>query len=150
MVTDKLTINLHVIENWGDPGSFQKIEMQLSGEGSFEFLNYGGWVTFNQNYSVSKEISDRNKLNSENILLIDATTNSMLVVIFAWVYANDPGLVTIMDPATGNILFNKDWDMKSISDTNSDNKLELRGTSLFGGEVELLDFGTIKLELKKD
>ncbi|MGL1888997.1 MAG: hypothetical protein OCD76_20960 [Reichenbachiella sp.] len=143
-------INLYIIENWGDPGNFQKIEVLITQGGSYEFLNYGGWVTFNQNYSVPQQVSDQNTLNSENILLIDATPNSKLIMIFGWVYASEPGLMTIINPATGDILFNKEWELQSMSDTNSDSKLELRGASYFDGAVELLDFGTPKLELKSE
>jgi hypothetical protein len=38
--TDKIT--LFIIENWGDPGNFQKIRIELSGEEPYEFSNYGG------------------------------------------------------------------------------------------------------------
>ena len=143
-------LNFYVIENWGDPGNFQKIEILITEGESYEFFNYGGWVTFNQNYSVPQQVSDQNTLNSENILLVDATPTSKLIIIFGWVYASEPGLVTIINPITGDILFNKEWDLQSMSDTNSDRKLELRGSSAFDGAVELLDFGTPKLELKSE
>jgi len=145
---DKIT--LYIIDNWGDPGNFQKIEIKLYGEEPSEFLNYGGWVSFNQNYSVTDEIVSQNKLNSENILLIDATSNDKLIVIFGWVYASEPGLVTILNPVTGKILFNKEWDLRTISDSNSDSNLELRGSSNFDGAVELIDFGRAKLELQRE
>ncbi|WP_258097891.1 hypothetical protein [Marinoscillum pacificum] len=144
---DKIT--LFIIENWGDPGNFQKIRVELSGEEPYEFSNYGGWVTFNDNYSISEEIVAKNQLESQNILLLNATPNSKLIVLFGWVYASEPGLVTIIDPLERRILFNKQWDLQQVTDIDSDGFLELHGKSVFGGTTEVLDFGNSNLKLQK-
>lgn len=146
--TDKIT--LFIIENWGDPGNFQKIKVELYGEEPYEFSNYGGWVTFNENYSISEEIAAKSQLDSKNILLLNATPNSKLILLFGWVYANDPGLVTIIELNNGTILFNKEWDLLKITDVNSDNFLELHGTSVFDGTPELLDFGNRNIKLQSE
>ena len=145
---DKIT--LYIIDNWEDPGNFHKIRVELSGEDPYEFSNYGGWVTFNENYSISEEIAAKNQLESKNILLLNATPNSKLILLFGWVYANDPGIVTIIDPTYRTILFNKQWDLQQITDTNSDNFLELHGTSMFDGMAELLDFGNSRIQLQNE
>lgn len=145
---DKIT--LFIIENWGDPGNFQKIRVELSGEEPYEFSNYSGWVTFNENYSISEDIAANNQLESNNILLLNATPNSKLILLFGWVYASDPGLVTIIDPTNRTILFNKPWDLQQITDANSDNFLELNGTSVFDGTAELIDFGNSNIQLQNE
>ena len=81
-------------------------------------------------------------------MFLNATPTSKLILLFGWVYANDPGLVTIINPTNGAILFNKQWDLQQITDTNSDNFLELRGTSIFDGTPELLDFGNSNIQLQ--
>jgi hypothetical protein len=73
-----------------------------------------------------------------------------LILLFGWVYANDPGLATIIDPTNGTILFNKQWDLQLITDTNSDKFLELHGTSVFDGVSELLDFGNSNIQLQSE
>lgn len=144
---DKIT--LFIIENWGDPGNFQKIRVELTGEEPYEFSNYGGWVTFNDNYSISEEIAAINQLESQNILLLNATQNAKLIVLFGWMYASEPGLITIIDPLERRILFNKQWDLQQVTDIDSDGFLELHGTSVFGGTSEVLDFGNSNLKLQK-
>ncbi|XOV93189.1 MAG: hypothetical protein ACFHWX_00475 [Bacteroidota bacterium] len=144
--TDKIT--LYIIDNWGDPGNFHKIRLELSGKEPFELSNYSGWVTFNENYSIPEDIEDKNQLSSNNILLLNATPTTKLILIFGWIYASGPGLMTIIDPANQKILFNKNWRLRDIIDSNSDGNLELLGSSIYDGPIELLDFGIPKIELK--
>ena len=142
-------IELLAISNWSDPGDFHKIRIKLFDQEPIEFSNYSGWVTFNQNYSVPQEISSLNQLKSENILLFDWTPGSRLIMIFGWVYANEPGLRTIIDPGTQKILFNKDWQLKSLSVKKPDS-FEFQGSSNFDGPVEILDLENAKLSIKEN
>lgn len=141
---DKIT--LFRIEDWADPGDFQKIEIELNGETPYEYRNYGGWISFEQ-ASLPTGITAFNKIRSENILLLQAQPETKLIVLFGWPYASDPGLVTIIDPKNKTILFNKNWSLQSITDIDTDYHLELTGTLADNSYPKTIDFSTAPIQL---
>ncbi|MEL7146068.1 MAG: hypothetical protein AAFO69_06845 [Bacteroidota bacterium] len=138
---------LYGIEHWEDPGEFQKIRIEMSGKAPYDLLNYDGWVSFNSNYPVSKKIAKQNELDSQILLVIEVAPGKKVVIVFGWVYASEPGLVTIIDPENQSILFNKGWQLLEISDNDSDGYLELYGSSVLGGNIEMIDFAKQQIAL---
>jgi hypothetical protein len=106
------TIDLYHIPDWTDPGDFLKIKISNS-KYTVEYSNIDGWVTFNNNYLVKDDIAKQNELESEKILLI---TNGKIphLVLFGWVYESSPGLCTIIDLASGKIVFNDEDNILAV------------------------------------
>ena len=110
------TIKLRQLTDWNDPGDFHQIEIILDNNKSVIETEFGGWVKFGNNYSVEEELKEMNQINSELILITNLNPNQKIVLTFGWVYASQPGLVSIFE---GNgikpqLIFNKNFDIYKI------------------------------------
>lgn len=112
------TIKLREIKDWNDPGDFHQIEIVLDNDSNLVETNFGGWVKFGQNYSVNDELRKMNKLDSDLILVTDFNTDLKILLAFGYVYASEPGLLSIFE-ANGEdpkVVFNKNFEIHSIDD----------------------------------
>ena len=96
-----------------NPGDFTKIEI-INKKYSVSFSNTDGWVKFDHNYSVSDDLKEMNELKSGKLFLVTNDRASYLV-LFGWVYASEPGLCTIIDLKNGEIAFNYEKELISMS-----------------------------------
>jgi hypothetical protein len=113
----KTTVNLFMPMDWGDAGDFLKINI-TNDKYSVSFSNTNGWVRFDNNYSVSDNLKKTNELKTDKLILV-TNKNTSYLIMFGWVYANEPGLCTIIDLKTGKIVFNTEKDLISISSDKS-------------------------------
>ena len=118
---DKLdTLKLRVIKDWTDPGDFHQIEITLDNNQSIIETCFDGWVKFGENYPINENLKKSNKINSDLLLITNLNSDKILIFAFGWVYANTPGLMTIVD-ANGNapkIIFNDNFELESIRDNS--------------------------------
>jgi len=114
--SDTLRICLQHIIDWNDPGDFLRVKIyDTKGKVIFNQTNFGGWVKFGNNYSLPEIVKEKNLIESNKALLIDNKTGKQLI-LFGWVYASQPGLMTIIDLfPTPEIIFNKKFELKEIS-----------------------------------
>lgn len=106
-------IKLFTVKDWTDPGDVLKIDI-VNEKGITSYSNADGWVKFDLNYPVSKELKEINELKSEKIIVVTNDKYSLLV-LFGWVYASEPGLCTIINLNTGELEFNDNKELISIS-----------------------------------
>jgi hypothetical protein len=107
------TIKLFTVKGWTDPGDVLKIEI-INNNRTTAYSNADGWVKFDRNYPVSKELKEINELKSDKIIMVTNDKYSLLV-LFGWVYASEPGLCTIINLNTGELVFNYNKELISIS-----------------------------------
>jgi hypothetical protein len=122
------TIILRKIKDWNDPGDFHQIEIILDNDSTIVETEFGGWVRFGQNYTVNETLIKTNLIDSDLILVSNFNQNQKVVLAFGWVYASQPGLVTIFE-ANGNkpqLLFNKQFDLYSIDENQFNGVFEFR------------------------
>jgi hypothetical protein len=113
--SDTLYLLLQQSPGWIDPGDFINLQiMDNSGNVILEQVNIDGWVKFGSNYFVPESVSSQNLIESDLGLLLDNHTGKQLV-LFSWVYASDPGGMTIIDLfPTPTIIFNYLFDLKEV------------------------------------
>jgi len=110
------TIKLRVIKDWNDAGDFHQIEIILDNNEKIVETNFDGWVEFGKNYPVNNNLRKQNKLESNLILVSEFDFERKIILAFGWVYASDPGLLSIFE-ANGEkpkIIFNKNFEVERI------------------------------------
>ena len=112
---DSYKVELLEIPDWGDPGDFHRLRISDSQDQVLiEETNFNGWVKFGQNNSVPTELVKRNSIDSDMALLLDLRETKQLF-LFSWVYANTPGLLTIIDfTEDALIIFHKEFELYKI------------------------------------
>lgn len=106
-------IKLFTVKDWTDPGDVLKIEI-TNDKGTTAYSNIDGWVKFDHNYPVTRALKELNELKSDKIILV-SNDKYALAVLFGWVYASEPGLCTIINLTTGEMVFNDNKELISIS-----------------------------------
>ena len=109
-------IKLKKIKDWNDPGDFHQIELILDNGNSIVETYFGGWVKFGNNYPVNDELRKKNLIDSDLILISEIDKNKKIIMAFGWVYASEPGLLSIFE-ANGKIpqvLFNRNFEVNKI------------------------------------
>lgn len=98
-----------------DPGDFHQIIIQLDNGNKWSQINVGGWVRFDNNYSIPDPIKNLNQINTDLILLTNFG-DTKIIGLFGWVYASEPGLLTIVEFSSGlpRIMINKQFDLVSM------------------------------------
>ena len=141
-------VSILVIKNWSDPGDFHKIRITVAGMEPKEYINHSGWVSFNNNYPIAEQLKAQNLLDSKNILLSRVSPSTRVLMLFGWVYASQPGLLTIINARNQSVLFNKEWSVHTITDKNDDGFAELYGSSNPGHASEMINFSQSAIVLK--
>ena len=98
-------ISFFTINKWTDPGDVLKIHISNS-KYDTSYTNIDGWVKFDNNYTVPIDLKKLNELDTD-LALLHTGKGYAYLILFGWVYANDPGLCTIVDLQTGELLLNK-------------------------------------------
>jgi len=131
-------INLQHINDWNDPGDFLRVSIADKSENVvFEKTNFGGWVEFGNNYFLSDYVIAKNQIQSDKALLID-NKNGKQLILFGWVYASVPGLMTIIDLfPEPRIIFNKEFQLTGITNFNDSGFRNFIGTTNFENSLTL-------------
>ena len=110
------TISLRVIENWNDPGDFHQIKITLDNNQHITETNFNGWVRFGNNYPVKQTLKDKNRIESELLLITNFNNNDYLIFAFGWVYASEPGLMSVFNANLENpkVIFNDNFEIHEI------------------------------------
>jgi hypothetical protein len=109
-------VTLKRIKGWNDPGDFHQIELLLDNGKSIVETNFGGWVKFGNIYPINDELRKKNLIDSDLIIIAEIDTDKKIVLAFGWVYASEPGLLSIFE-ANGEkpqLLFNKNFEVHKI------------------------------------
>ena len=117
------SIYLKQISDWNDPGDFQKILFKLNDK-EIEFSNFEGWVKLSD-YELQflKEIKNENLINSDHALLLRASDNNLVFIVFGYAYASTTGLLTIINiPKHGEpyLVYNENKYLYNFIDINND------------------------------
>jgi hypothetical protein len=123
-----LKIYLQHILDWNDPGDYLKVKIVDSNENIlFEQTNFSGWVKIGNNYSLPETVIAENLIESDKVLLID-NKNGKQLILFGWVYASSPGLMTVIDLfPKPKIIFNTEFELIEISSLNDNGFRNLIG-----------------------
>ena len=134
--SDTAFIYLRQLPNWNDPGDFINIQVEdKRGNILFDKTNIDGWVKFGNNYSVPESVKKLNLLNSDEVLLVNNYSGKQLI-LFGWVYASKPGLMTIIDIfPRPKVIFNRNFEIKSIQ--HIDDYLIITGDTIFSHKTKL-------------
>jgi len=111
------TIILRIIKDWPDAGDFHQIEIILDNKEKKIETNFDGWVKFGQNYPVNDYLRKLNKLKSDLILVTEFNTNRKLIFAFGWVYASEPGFLSVFE-ANGKVpqmIFNDNFEIQDLN-----------------------------------
>lgn len=133
---DTLIILLQQMNGWNDPGDFIRIKiLDMNGNIKFDQTNFGGWVKFGNNYSLPEIVAKQNLINSKEALIIDNKYGKQLLV-FGWVYASSPGLMTVIDLfPSPKIIFNREFELKEITDPDNNGYRDMIGGTTFSNEM---------------
>ena len=95
-----------------DPGDFHQIEIRLDNGEKWIKTNFEGWVRFDNNYRVPDLIKEQNQLKTDLLLLTDFG-KTKIIGLFSWVYASEPGLLTIIEFSTDKprVMLNRKFDL---------------------------------------
>jgi hypothetical protein len=144
------TIKLRKLKDWNDPGDFHQIEIILDNDSSIVKTEFGGWVRFGHNYSVNENLVNMNLVDSDLILVPNINKNQKIVVAFGWVYASQPGLVTIFE-SNGNkpqLLFNTQFDLYSIDENQFTGIFEFRDYEEASENIKTIKLKDNRLEIE--
>ena len=144
--TDTLHIFLQHLTNWEDPGDFLKVQIRNTKDSIvFEQKNINGWVKFGNNYTLPDSVVFLSQVKSDKAIIIENRTGKQLIV-FGYVYASQPGLMTIIDLfPTPQIIFNKNFELRSISEPTEKGYKNFEGGTTVSNEV-VLNMETMKIE----
>lgn len=139
-------VYLQHIPNWSDPGDFLRVKIVDEDEKILlEETNFSGWVEFGNNYTLSKALIDVNKVDSDKAMIIE-NQEGKLLVLFGWVYASKPGLLTVIDLfPSPRIIFNKEFQLKEIPEISENGFREIIGSTNFSDTV-IFNFEKMNLE----
>ncbi len=108
-------IVLKKLNNWNDPGDFHQIIIFYDDGQKYTFTNFFGWVKFGLNYYVQESIQKQNLIKSDKIVL-SKINKSQCLFLFGWVYASEPGLLSVISFEKENpkVIFNTNFDIQSL------------------------------------
>ncbi len=135
------TIKIEKIIDWGDPGDFHKISIQLSGNKKKEFFNLSGWIKYDR-YELQfvNSFSKNNLGASRNIIIHRASNTDILLFCFGYVYASQPGLLSIIninDTCNADLIFNAKFYLLNFSDRDNDGIKEIVVTKSDSNEFKI-------------
>ena len=143
---DSLKIVFMQIVNWNDPGDFVKIQIKNSEDDViFEQVNIDGWMKCVSYYKLPESINLINQISSDKALVVSNQTGKQLV-LFGYTYASQPGLMTIIDLfPEPRVIFNKQFDLRSISSSTKSGYLDYIGGTTLSNKV-VLNMKLMKIE----
>jgi len=135
---DTFKIFLKQIPDWNDPGDFLNIVItDKKGNELFNRINFSGWVRFGNNYYLPDSVISFNLIESDKALIID-NKNGKQLIVFGWVYASSPGLMTLIDLfPKPKIIFNQEFELKSILAPNENGFRNFKGGTTIFNEMTL-------------
>ena len=96
--------------DWEEPGDFHRIRI-IANDTCFSFFNSGGWIKLEP--SLIEYIPDffLNNILSSDYIAIDKHTNDLLLFAFGYVYASEPGLLSIINLSqkTPKLILNENY-----------------------------------------
>ena len=115
-----------------DPGDFRQIEIKMDNGDCWTKINFDGWVRFDNNNIIPDLIKNQNQLKTDKFLLTDFGSTK-IIGLFSWVYASQPGLLTIIEFSTDKprIMINRKLDLIHLDQTtilvrDNDNELYVK------------------------
>lgn len=126
----KEAIIIEKIKDWNDPGDFHRIRIKKGNGKEVQFFNAFGWVVIG-NYETQHVdgFSSNNLLNSKYVILQNAGDGNLLLFAFGYVYASQPGILSIINLSNKNepkLIFNDNYYLFGFKDLNNDNIKELQ------------------------
>lgn len=115
-----------------DPGDFRKLKI-----GDTEFVNMGGWVKVPEEYSFYSE--------DGYFLEWDLGNNTSVVVLFGYVYASDPGYLSVINLSSNpELIFNRQVMLKEVQKNGN---IQVLVVTIQDQDYRLyIDNNTLKLE----
>lgn len=131
-VQDKVVTLHNDLEAEGEPGDFRKINI-----GKSEFINFGGWTKVSEEYSSYS--------NNGYFLEMDLGNKTPVIVLFGYVYASDPGFLSIISLSSKpELIFNRQVILKKVEENGDSQSLVV---TMQDQEHKLyIDNGTLKFE----
>ncbi len=117
---NSIEIFLEKIVGWNDPGDFHKIRI-LSNSNEYVYYNNNGWIEYENEFYNKNNI--QNVVNSKYIFIEEKTDEDILLYVFSYVYASQPGYLSIINLTTFNkpvLIYNEKSYLVSFEDINSD------------------------------
>ena len=111
------------IKNWNDPGDFHRIRI-ISQAREYEYFNGHGWISISDfELQFEKSLKEKNQISSNYIIITDASDNDKLLFCFGYVYASQPGLLSIINLSgtnTPKLIYNDNNLLYGFRDLNDD------------------------------
>jgi hypothetical protein len=137
---NKYNITIEHLDPWELPGDYIKIIIK-SNNHIIDLENLEGWVKFDNNYTVPEQVKNQNLINTDYFIYTKLDDNKPIILLFGWVYASEPGLMTIIDLTNKNpkLIFNNFFQIKKIFDIDNDGVKEIIGSTDFKNNA-IIDF----------
>lgn len=133
-------IKIERIIDWGDPGDFHKITLTLSGQDEVMFFNIDGWMRVTPyELQFTESLKTNSLVKSDYVVIQKASKKDILLIAYGYVYASQPGLLTIVNitrekaPA---LIFNDNYHLYKFTDKNEDDIEDIVVTKYGKGEQE--------------
>ena len=122
-------ITLEQIKDWGDPGDFHKVTIKIAGKDERTFFNSSGWVAIGgyETQFVGNLLTEA-IYKSKYISLQKVSNSEILLFCFGYVYASQPGLLSIINltnPNNAELIFNDNFYLYKLKDIDNDNKKDI-------------------------
>lgn len=123
------TITFEKIVDWNDPGDFHKVQVILRNHSPLSVFNSTGWVKL-----VGSTEQKLDEVESENIhidnelVTAEITEGEYLIFLFGYIYANDPGylsIISIKDGYDPKFVINLQCYLMDVLDLNNDGRKDL-------------------------
>lgn len=117
------------LECWeGEAGDFRKVQIKLQNGRIVEYDNSDGWIKFTEPSEplaitladIVKIPEDSSKIQAHRYgITLDMGKGNWILMLFGYPYANDAGLLTLIDVSKDHaeIIFNKEVDVLEITET---------------------------------
>ncbi|MBW6480548.1 MAG: hypothetical protein K0B37_14060 [Bacteroidales bacterium] len=148
--SQRIEIFIERIKGWNDPGDFHRIRIKKQ-EKEFVFFNSDGWVIIGE-YETQylNSFSETNEIKSSYVSVQKASDKDILLFAFGYVYASQPGLLSILNLSRFEkpvLIFNDNYNLYNYEDINGDGMLDIMVTKFDKDEVTgLVDFKTYLLK----
>lgn len=121
-------IIIEKIKNWNDPGDFHRIRIK-SQEEEYAFFNSDGWITIGE-YETQylNSFSENSMVKSKYVNMQKSSDEDILLFAFGYVYANQPGLLSILNLSRFDqpeLILNDNFYLYGYEDKNGDGTFDI-------------------------
>ncbi len=131
-------IIIEKIKDWNDPGDFHRIRI-INQTKEYEYFNGHGWINISDfELQFEEYLKEDSQVDSKYIIISNASNNDKLLFCFGYVYASQPGLLSIINLSgtnTPELIYNDNTLLYGFKDLDNDKSKDIQVTKFDKEEI---------------